>query len=273
MSRCMASARTSSLAALLLGLGGCATFGAPGPVAADRPGYTDTPVALPAHAVQLEAGVTDDHTGPIETTTPRTEYISVGEVLLRLGLGAQTELRVFGNSRGALKISGSPAVTGMEDVKVGAKKNLRAVPDSVHSLLPNVALLVATTVPTGTTALSAGRAQPEAKLAINWTTASPFSVYANLGAGKVYSGSLQATRVWLSTAFWYAANPRVSVFAEGFIVGRSSGRAIPIGNDDVDGGITYLINDRFQLDARLGQGVGSDYKTHRFVGGGLAKRW
>jgi len=32
-------------------------------------------------------------------------------------------------------------------------------------------------------------AQPEAKLAANWTTPSPFSVYSNVGAGAGYDGS------------------------------------------------------------------------------------
>jgi outer membrane putative beta-barrel porin/alpha-amylase len=270
----MASARTSSAScAALIALGACATLGSPGSVSPDRPGYTDTPVVMPARAVQLEAGVTDDRSGPIEVTPPPVEYISVGETLLRIGLGAQFELRLFGNSRGTLKAQGSRTVSGMEDVKVGVKRSVRAVPDSVHSWLPNVALLVATTLPTGSTALSAGKAQPEGKLAVNWTTASPFSIYSNLGAGKVYSGSLQATREWLSTAIWYAANPRVSLFAEGFVVGYSSGSAGLTGNDDVDGGITYLINDRLQLDARVGHGVGVASETHKFIGVGLAKRW
>jgi hypothetical protein len=70
----------------------------------------------------------------------------------------------------------------MEDVKVGAKFKIRAVPDSVHSWLPNAALLAATTLATGATGIGAGAAQPAAKLAINWTTPSPLSLYANAGA-------------------------------------------------------------------------------------------
>src|SRR5438067_2547634 len=102
MSRCMASARiyrVCFVAAWGLGLSACAGahLGAPGPAAPDRPGYTDTPVALPAHAVQLETGVTDDRTGP---DGARTRYVTAGEILLRFGVGGNTELRVFGNSYG-----------------------------------------------------------------------------------------------------------------------------------------------------------------------------
>src|SRR5438105_11818798 len=86
-----------------LGLGACVHLGAPGAVAPDRPGYTDTPVAMPARAVQLEFGITDDRSGP---SAARTEYVSAGEALLRLGLGVNAELRLFANSYGVRTVDG-----------------------------------------------------------------------------------------------------------------------------------------------------------------------
>jgi hypothetical protein len=106
----------------------------------------------------------------------------------------------------------------MEDPKIGIKTNLRAIPDSVHSAVPNLAAFVAVTVPVGADPFSATRAQPEAKLAANWTTPSPFSVYSNAGVGGVYDGSRWGERGWISVALWYSVNPRVSVFGEGLAV-------------------------------------------------------
>jgi outer membrane putative beta-barrel porin/alpha-amylase len=269
----MASMRTYRTGAVLVaavGLGACAHLGAPGPVVADRPGYTDTPVALPAHAVQLEIGVTDDRTGPAGS---RTEYVSVGETLLRLGLGANAELRLFGNSYGVRTFADAATVRGMEDFKFGAKLNLRAKPDSVHSWAPNVALLAATTVPTAATGITAGSAQPEAKLAMNWTTASPFSLYANLAYGTIYNDVGRAGRAWASVASWWSVNSRVSLFAEGLVIGRVSGSGSGTTGNDVDGGVTYLINPRFQFDVRVGRGFGSATSSERFVGAGFARRW
>jgi hypothetical protein len=251
-------------------LGACIHYGAPGPVVADRPGYTDTPVALPAGAVQLEAGVTDDRVGP---PSSRAEYTSAGETLLRLGLGARSEARLFGNSYGFRKAPGGPTTGGVEDFKLGAKVNLRSTPDSIHSWAPNVALLAATTLPTGASGFSAGSAQPEAKIAMNWTTASPFSLYANLGYSDIVNETGRAGKGWLSAASWWAINPRVSVFAEGLAIGRVRGSGSGTAGNDVDAGITFLINDRLQLDVRVGRGLGSETGSERFAGVGLAKRW
>ena len=251
-------------------LGACASLGAPGAVTPDRPGFTDTPTSLPAHAVELEAGVTDDRVGAAAGGAG-TEYLTVGETLLRVGLGARTELRLFGNSYATRRTDGAAIVSGVEDVKIGAKVNLRAVPDSIHSWLPNAALLVATTLPSGAKSLSAGAAQPEAKLAISWTTPSPLSVYANLGYGAIEGGAGLATREWTSVAGWWAVNPKVSVFVEGLSVGRVS--AGGTSGNDVVGGATYLFNDRFQVDIRVGRGVGSELSQERFIGAGFARRW
>lgn len=250
----------------------CATLGAPGPVVADRPGYTDTPTALPAHAVQLEAGVTDDRVRAA-FGAPATEYWTLGETLLRLGVGARTELRLFGNSYATRLTDGSPSVRGIEDAKIGAKVNLRAVPDSVHAWLPSAALLAATTVATGAKGISAGAAQPETKLAVNWTTPSPFSLYADLGYGALETGTGRATRAWTSVAGWWAVNPRVSLFAEGLAIGRVSGSGPGTSGNDVDAGFTVLISDRFQLDVRAGHGLGSETSREQFIGVGFARRW
>lgn len=250
----------------------CATFGAPGPVVADRPGYTDTPTAMPAHAVQLEAGATDDRVGTA-AGAPATQYVTFGETLLRLGLGDRTELRLFGNSYATRLTDGSPAVRGLEDAKLGAKLNVRDVPDSVHSWLPSAALLGATTLPTGARGIGAGAAQPEAKLAVSWTTPSPYSLYADLGSGAIETGTGQATRAWLSVANWWAVNPRLSLFAEGLAIGRVHGTGPGTSGNDVDGGVTFLINDRFQLDLRAGHGLGSETSHEQFIGAGFARRW
>lgn len=254
---------TSSLCA-------CASLGAPGAVSPDRPGYTDTPPALPAHAVQLEAGATDDRF-VAGAGQPRTDYITAGETLLRLGLGGRTEVRVFGNSYATRTTNGTEAMSGIEDAKVGVKTNIRAVADSVHSLLPNAAVLLQTTLATGGAGFTAGAAQPEAKLAADWTTPSPYSLYANVGYGAVQTATGRATHAWTSVANWWAVNPRVSVFAEALVIRRMSGDATPA--NDIDGGITYLINDRLQIDLRVGRAVGSETGRERFIGAGFARRW
>ena len=243
----------------------CANFARHrGPVVPDRPGYTDVPTALPAGALQLEVGYTDDR---VETA----DYKSIGEALLRIGVGARSELRLFGNSFAIRKVNDLPSVHGMEDPKVGVKTNLHAKPDSVQSALPNIALLAAVTLPLGATAFRTVHAQPEVKIAANWTTPSPFSLYSNVGAGGVYDGSNWGERGWVSVALWYAANPRVSVFVENISTRRLGGSAIS--SNAADAGITYLINDQLQIDFRAGHGYGNVSAKERFAGVGLVRRW
>ncbi|MEP6622097.1 MAG: transporter [bacterium] len=265
MARRRISSRAAFVALLAATLGGCVPFATPaGPVVADRPGYTDAPTVLPARAIQAELGVTSDR---VDNTT----YVSSGEMLIRLGVGARTELRYFANSYGARFVDGNVVARGFEDPKVGLKVNLRAVPDTVHEWFPNISFLAATTLPVQASRLGTLRPQPEGKIAANWTTPTPFSAYTNLGYGGTYDDTQWGSHAWASLALWYALHPRVSVFGEGLAVGLSHGSASS--GNNVDAGVTFLMTERLQLDVRVGRGVGAVTSHERFLGVGFAQRW
>ncbi len=249
---------------LLAGVGACAVFPpTTAPVVADRPGYTDGPSALPAGALDIEVGATSDH-------VPDATYTSIGELLIRAGIGARTELRFFGNSYGIRSSPGVASSHGLEDIKLGFKVALHTVPDSVHGLVPRVAFLAATTLPTGADGFSAGKALPEAKFAAAWTTSGPFSLYTNLGVGEVYDGTATGSHGWGSAALWFAASPKVSLYGEGLLIGRVGGVATSA--KYVDGGIAYLLTSQLQADFRFGHGIGDNASKERFFGAGLAWR-
>lgn len=244
---------------------GCAQLHTPaGAVAPDRPGFTDTPTALPAGAIQVEVGFTDDRSGG-------TRYQSAGELLLRVGVPGPLELRLFLNSYASRATPSEATVHGMEDLKIGAKFRLIEKPDSVHGLTPNLALLAATTLPTGASHIGVRASQPEVKLAAAWTTSTPFSLYTNAGLGAVYDGVAWSDHGWGSLATWYAATPRLSLFVEGIHVQNMRGPAAS--SSYVDGGVTLLFGDRLQVDARIGRGAGRPVASERFVGIGLARRF
>lgn len=236
----------------------------PGPVIADRPGFTDGPTALPARAVQLEAGVSDDRVGGVT-------YRSLGELLLRAGIGARTELRFFANSVGLRSASGVPTTHGLEDSKLGVKLALHTAPDSVHRLLPRLALLAATTLPTGSANRTAHRPQPEAKLAASWTTSGPLSLYSNLGFGAGYDGADWSSRAFGSLALWLAAGAKLSFFGEALLARRVSGPAVSA--NYLDAGLAYLLGSHVQADLRVGHGLGGAVAHERFFGAGIAWRW
>jgi hypothetical protein len=249
----------------VVGIAGCAHMGVPVPtVVPDRPGYTDTPTALNRGSIQLETGYTDDR-------TPSARYRSVGEVLLRVGVAGPVEARVFGNSYGLLSGAGIQARSGLEDLKLGAKLALIEQPDSVHAWKPSLAFLAATTIPTGASGIGSGAARPEAKLAASWTTATPFSLYANAGVNRSIDAAGWKSNAFGSVATWYAATPRVSFFAE-LLNSSVLGASAPV-TTYVDGGVTFLVSPRLQLDFRVGRGARGDVTSERFVGAGIARRW
>ena len=63
----------------------------------------------------------------------------------------------------------------------------------------------------------------------------------------------------------------VSLFAEGISTRTIDGVLAP--SNYIDGGGTLLLNDRFQVDLRIGRGVGSGSPNEHFIGLGLARRW
>lgn len=243
----------------------CAHLRGPaGPVMPDRPGFADMPDVLPAGAVQVESGFTSDRDGA-------TTYRTAGEALVRVGAGSGFELRMFGNSYAVRTIADGGAARGMEDSKIGAKLRLIEQPDSAHVAVPTLAFLFATSLPTGAPGISAGAAQPEAKLAANWSTSGPFSFAANLGAASVLDGAAWGTQGSAVGSASFDITPGLSLFAEGmrqFDVRRAVAAA-----GYVDGGVTLLLGDRLQLDAHVGRGVSGGVRGERAVGFGIARRF
>ena len=164
-----------------------------------------------------------------------------------------------------------PTERGREDPKIGIKTTLHAEEDSVHTFMPSIAVLGGLTLPFGSTAFNGIHAQPEAKLALSWTTTTPLSIYSNLGVGAVFDGTDWGERGWVSTALWYTVSEKVSVFLEGISTRSLGGTALS--SNAVDSGITYLVNDRFQVDYRIGHGFGIASSQEKFFGVGFALRF
>jgi hypothetical protein len=222
------------------------------------------PNVLPTGAVQLESGFTDD-------LAAGTKYQTVGEALLRVGVGRGVEVRMFGNSFALRSGGGVPVARGMEDAKVGVKVRLIEQPDSVHGLTPTLALLAASSLPTGASALSARVAQPEAKLAANWTTNGAFSFAANAGVAKSFDGAAWSTQASAVASTSFDINEHISLFAEGMRLGTITGLLQP--STYIDGGITVLLGDQLQLDAHVGRGTSRAVADERSFGFGIARRF
>ena len=264
-----AAARRLAPAALLLA---AACVAAPGgarsPIVTDRPDFTESAVPVPTGSIQAEGGATFADEGGVDA-------LSVGEVLVRVGIRRLGELRLVLPSYARVEYptasGGSSKNTGFTDLGVGVKLPLHAPAEGASRLVPTVGLIVGSTFPTGTGGFDADGPQPEAKLLLAWTVTDRFGIASNLNYARVnedgdadfgepsasLSGALALTDVVGSYLELFAFAPDVA------------GAPRPT---YLNGGLTWLLNPDLQLDARVGIGI-ADAPDSRFVGVGLSRRF
>ena len=244
-------------------LSACATMNkveSPAPaIEADRPDFTESPKTVPPGSIQAEGGYTysRDESGTNQ---------SIGELLLRVPAGSRAELRIGFNS---YSVEHAPGLVrqGFEDMEVGTK--VRIIEREERSLVPNVSILMLSTVPTGHAGIGSRVMQPTAKLALGWQLTERLSLQSN--ANYTYA-SEDGTRFsqWASSASFGAEfTPRLEGFVEWF--GTSP---VSLGTRRVDylnTGAAMKFGGSLRLDAR----VGTNTRTTRdyFAGVGVSRRW
>ena len=148
---------------------------------------------------------------------------------------------------------------------------LRASPETMHSVVPSIALHTASALPTIATGGGTRLVRPELKVAMRWTTRSPLSLEASAAYARVPDGATSASRGTVSFVSSYEIAPRVSVYVEGFAYGRPGAAATPA--QFADAGIAVRIAEGMQLELRGGRGFGGGATGEQMVGIGLARRW
>jgi hypothetical protein len=254
----------AALAAILATLlGGCASaHHATALAGPDRPGYSFGTATVPTHGVQVEVGYTDTRAGS-------QSYHSVGEGLVRVGVGASTELRGFANSYG-IRSDATIHQRGFEDTKVGIKQRLHAGHGTTGFGAASVALLAGTTLPTGSASFGAGVWQPEALLAASIPATAKLSFVPNVGDVYVVQDGERAHRALVSLAGWYAFSGTFSTFAE--YAGSQITSTPSTRLHYADAGVAFVPVPTMQLDVRYGHGMNALPNDH-YVGLGITRRW
>lgn len=227
----------------------------------DRPDFTESAASVDPRRVQLELGYTFEGAGD-------TDVESLGEVLVRIGWTESLELRLGVNS---YVTSDSPAGenSGFEDASIGVKIELADEAETPRLMRPQLAVLLGTSLPTGSSKLGSDDLQPGAILALAWTLSDRLSLGSNVGATWVSDDGEQSLEGVLSFALGAALGGDWGGFVEYYaIVPESSAGGA---SQFVDAGLTRLLTDDFQLDLRVGTEIGGE--TDFFVGAGLAYRW
>lgn len=229
------------------------------PLSSDRPDETEGPTTVPAGRFQLEAGYTFTREADVR------EH-SLGEMLLRIGAGATTELRVGLNSYKRVTGGGERAA-GFEDLSLGVKVNISKGSDGRR---PALGVLAETTLPTGASAFRSNHLQPTALLAAEWTLSPRLSLGANVGASYVHEEDESFSQAIGTLSLGMDLSDRTGAYLEVF--GFANGSGGGPNRSYINGGATYLVRPDFQVDARVGagmNGVANDY----FFGVGATHRW
>jgi len=232
------------------------------PLVSDRPDFTESSGTIAPGHVQLEGGITRQETGEVDA-------LSLGEILVRLGVGERLEARLGVGSWTRIEAPGAEA-DGYEDPSVGLKVRLTPPVDDRPPGFPAAAILLSTSVPVGSEELTSDEWEPEARLALDWILTDLLSLGANVGVAFPTDGGDRFDQILASVTFGIAATDRLGVFVEtyGFSEEEPDGESTQY----VDTGVTFALTDDLQLDARIGFGL-NDPSPERFVGVGAAVRW
>ena len=256
------TARVAATIALVAAQGCATATAAREPLVSDRPDFTESTVTMGRGEVQVEGGHTFTRvTSSKENTT--------GELLVRIGLGSRAELRLEPGSYTKLTSPLGDA-SGREDGGLGVKVRLHTPPNDERSIVPAVALVLDSSLPTGSERFRQNRLQPEAKLASAWSLTDRIDLSTNVNVARPRDENGRYTELAASASFGFELTPRVSAYAEmyGFApqvrgVGRTG---------YANSGFTLSVTPNVQLDLRGGIGLNGDAPDY-FVGAGLVRRW
>ena len=252
--------RRPMLALALGGLIAAAAAADDDPMVTDRPDFTESAVTVTRGRTQIETGYTFTEIGDFEEQT-------LGELLVRIGWTEIVEIRLGINSR--VQVDGPGVdVSGNEDLSIGCKIRL-SDPLPPGSGLPQVAVLLGTTLPTGSDEFGNPDPQPSVILALSWDLNERTSIGSNVGYGRLGPSGDRFGEVSASVSLGRALSDRLGGYVE--LYGRT--RQEDRGDDQtVNAGFTWALSADSQLDFRAGAGLDSDGADF-FVGAGAAWRF
>ncbi len=238
------------------------------PLVTDRPRFTQSSRTVGRRVAQVEFGYTfamDDETGN------RLRHHSAGEPLVRWGMAAdwlELRLAVAPVSQRSHDGSAWRAVSGTEDLSLGAKIGLAPFQEG----LPEMALILQSTVPTGSNEFTTGQTLPGFILVYTWEVNDDVSVAGSTRAHRVLDATEKAyVELAQSATVTLDLSEDVGMYTEWYTL-------LPNGADTaevehyINGGFTILLSHNVQFDIRAGYGLNRAADDF-FAGGGLSVRF
>lgn len=241
-------------------------------IVTDRPDFTEASVTVGLGRWQLEGGYTyyRDRTGASQTITQ-----TYPEALLRIGVLAEWfELRLgetYVHSPTTEFGHRTEHATGWSDLYVGAKVALT----EQKAYLPETAVILQATVPTGAREVTANRILPGVNFLFGWDI---IQDCLSFGGASQVNGAVddeQHTHMVFSQSLTigYTLTKKWGAYTEWFAFFPASAIAPDVRAEHyVNGGLTYKVTPDFQLDVRVGKGLTANSQDF-FVGAGFAVRY
>ena len=210
----------------------------------DRPGFSDYPKTIPKGYFQIEAGFSFESESVDQND--KIQLVNWNNTLLKYGVISGLELRLSQSyqSKRLLEAGASPEFSWQSNsgpIVLGTKINLLKESD----LIPQTAILVEY----GVNTVGADRPDKNSfyriQLSSKYQLNPEWYIMANLGYDEQFN-DFGRIRFTLNTG--YSINEKFSIYAE--IYGFRSEFLTP--SNYFDGGLTYLINPKFQLDISAG---------------------
>jgi hypothetical protein len=240
------------------------------PLVTDRPDFTEASVTVGYGVVQLETGYRYSFDDDGSSSTRSHSY---PESLLRLGMLADWfELRLdWNNGEERTNEFGGPidSVSGAEDLGLGVKFALTPQ----ENVLPETALVLQMSVPTGSDAFTADEVLPGFNFLYGWDINDDWSTGASTQLNRAVDDEtgdsyVEFAQSWTVNRGW---TDRVTSYSEWFVLAPCSADTNHAENY-FNGGFSVLLNDDVQWDIEAGIGL-NDAADDYFVGTGLSIRW
>jgi len=226
-------------------------------IVTDRPDFTESSEVVPKGGFQFESGVSYEGEGPSRSATAPS-------ALIRIGLGARTELRIGADGYLSEALQGVRTAGG-SDMEIGGKVRVF----NQEQIGVDLALLPSVSLPTGAEAFTSGAVDPSMK--VTWARELPagFGLTGNVNFASVSDGAGRFGQQSLSFSLGHdlVAGWGGYVEAYGFSrLERDGGRAVTF-----NGGMARPVGDSIQFDLEAGRGLTTGAPDW-FVGFGFAIR-
>jgi hypothetical protein len=209
----------------------------------DRPDVTESSLTVPRSSLQIEAGYTiGDYGNMVEQ--------SIGELLVRYGFLGFLEMR-FGLNSYIIGEDDDGFTSGKDDLSAGLKLQLLRNASFTSAWVPNSALILGLTFPSGSGRYRGEGAEPRATLCVAWELPADFHFGSNFSMSYSVKDGVRSRNYSASFAFGYTLTDRIGIYIEHFLERLEEGETFHF----CDAGLTLGITRDLQLDLRIGRSL------------------